>query len=176
MIITIRLLLLRAAAQLPKFNARHAGALAPAAERRVYQREREREIGRLNKNTFYFLLWIFINSTAAHLDIAATATNFLDNFPWNWNLNFSGDKNCYFISFRLLYRKSERRNEIDEKRKVGVVSVKQFKVDNLLETAAVIEPTTSSSFPYGHLPPLLLHSLWASGGATLGAGTFTLIF
>jgi hypothetical protein len=40
MIITIRLLLLllllRAAAQLPKFNARHAGALAPAAERRVY--------------------------------------------------------------------------------------------------------------------------------------------
>jgi hypothetical protein len=46
-----------------------------------------------------------------------------------------------------------------------------------LETAAVIEPT-SSSFPYGHLlpPPLLLHSLWASGGATLGAGTFTLIF
>lgn len=66
---------------------------------------------------------------------------------------------------------------MDEKRKVGVVSVKQFKVDNLLETAAVIEPT-SSSFPYGHLlpPPLLLHSLWASGGATLGAGTFTLIF
>ncbi len=41
---------------------------------------------------------------------------------------------------------------MDEKRKVGVVSVKQFKVDNLLETAAVIEPT-SSSFPYGHLLP-----------------------
>jgi hypothetical protein len=53
MIITIRLLLLlRAAAQLPKFNARHAGALAPAAERRVYQRETLK-----NKN----LLFPFMN-------------------------------------------------------------------------------------------------------------------
>jgi hypothetical protein len=65
---------------------------------------------------------------------------------------------------------------MDEKRKVGVVSVKQFKVDNLLETAAVIEPT-SSSFPYGHL--LLFFFIpfgQVGGGATLGAGTFTLIF
>lgn len=67
---------------------------------------------------------------------------------------------------------------MDEKRKVGVVSVKQFKVDNLLETAVVIEPTSSRRFLMATslLLLLLLHSLWASGGATLGAGTFTLIF
>jgi hypothetical protein len=59
MIITIRLLLLlllllRAAAQLPKFNARHAGALAPAAERRVYQPERERDRKTVNKQNLLF--------------------------------------------------------------------------------------------------------------------------
>jgi hypothetical protein len=43
-----------AAAQLPKFNARHAGALAPAAERRVYQPERERDRKTVNKPNLLF--------------------------------------------------------------------------------------------------------------------------